>query len=59
MVRNGGKNIAGVEYVRMVFAPDIMRALPCSDIDGFVYVKGTVDKILHAISEAKGADEGQ
>jgi hypothetical protein len=54
MMSGDGENIAGVKYVRMVFTPDIMRALPLSNSDGFVYVKGTVKDILSAIAEAKG-----
>lgn len=57
MIRDGGRNLTGVNFVRMVFTPAIMKALPCSDSDGFIYVKGTVNEILNAISEAKGAAE--
>lgn len=54
MIRDGGTNLAGVEFVRMIFTPAIMKALPCSDRDGTIYVRGTVTEILNAISEAKG-----
>lgn len=52
MIQCGGTNLGGVKFARMIFTPDIMKALPCCD--GFVYVKGTVVEILKAISEAKG-----
>lgn len=57
MIRDGGTNLVGVKFVRMVFTPAIMKALPCSDRYGFIYVKGTVEEILNAISEAKGETE--
>ena len=53
MVGQTETNIAGVKFVRIIFTPDLMKSLH-TDCNGSVFVKGTIEEILGAISEAKG-----